>query len=145
MKGEVMERITERVGDAFKGVWVKNHDYVEAARRLADYEDTGLSPEAITQLKLASMGKAIAVVTEFNGVSIDRLRELAEADKDGRLVVLPCKVGDTVYMISWRLNGRHEIEERVFSLTYFDPAKYGKDYFLTRKEAEKALEASEDG
>lgn len=56
------------------------------------------------------------------------------------MVVLPCKVGDTVYMISWRLNGRHEIEERVFSLTYFDPAKYGKDYFLSREEAEKALE-----
>lgn len=73
-----------------------------------------------------------------------RLRELAEADKDGRVVVLPCKVGDTVYMISWRLNGRHEIEERVFSLMYFDPAKYGKDYFLTREEAEKALmEANE--
>lgn len=73
-----------------------------------------------------------------------RLRELAEADKDGRLVVLPCKPGDTVYMISWRLNGRHEIEERVFGLTYFDPAKYGKDYFLTREEAEKALEAMKD-
>lgn len=73
-----------------------------------------------------------------------RLRELAEADKDGRLVVLPCKPGDTVYMISWRLNGRHEIEERVFCLTYFDPAKYGKDYFLTREEAEKALEAMKD-
>lgn len=73
-----------------------------------------------------------------------RLRELAEADKDGRVVVLPCKPGDTVYMISWRLNGRHEIEERVFGLTYFDPAKYGKDYFLTREEAEKALEAMKD-
>lgn len=74
-----------------------------------------------------------------------RLRELAEADRDGRLVVLPCKMGDTVYMISWRLNGRHEIEERVFGLTYFDPAKYGKDYFLTREEAEKALEEMKDG
>ena len=73
-----------------------------------------------------------------------RLRELAEADKDGRLVVLPCKPGDTVYTISWRLSGRHEIEERVFSLTYFDPAKYGKDYFLSREEAEKALEAMKD-
>lgn len=73
-----------------------------------------------------------------------RLRELAEADKDGRLVVLPCKPGDTVYMISWRLNGRHEIEERVFGLTYFDPAKYGKDYFLTREEAEAALEVTKN-
>lgn len=32
-------------------------------------------------------------------ISLDRLRELAEAGRDGRLVVLPCKVGDTVYTI----------------------------------------------
>ena len=31
---------------------------------------------------------------------IDRLRELAEADKDGRCVVLPCKVGDTAYYLN---------------------------------------------
>lgn len=35
------------------------------------------------------MGKAISEITEFNGLPIDRLRELAEADKDGRVVVLP--------------------------------------------------------
>lgn len=34
-----------------------------------------------------------------------RLRELAEADKDGRLVVLPCKVGDTVYFRTYDCNG----------------------------------------
>lgn len=33
---------------------------------------------------------------EQEGVA--RLRELAEADKDGRLVVLPCKVGDTLWV-----------------------------------------------
>ena len=92
--------------------------------RLAEYEDT---EETLRQL--------------CRNCDLERLEKLAEADKDGRLVVLPCKVGDTVYMISWRLNGRHEIEERVFSLTYFDPAKYGKDYFLSCEEAEKALEA----
>ena len=83
--------------------------------------------------------------TLFQDAEVERLKELAAADREGNVVVLPCKVGDTVYMISWRLNGRHEIEERVFSLTYFDPAKYGKDYFLTREEAEKALEAMDNG
>lgn len=62
--------------------------------RLAAYEDTGLTPESVEALKLSMMGKAISEVTEFNGLPIDRLRELAEADKDCRLVVLPCKVGD---------------------------------------------------
>lgn len=109
---------------------------------LQKYLDTGLGPDEVTALQ-KDWSDLCTIVGECGG--IDRLRELAEADKDGRVVVLPCKVGDTVYMISWRLNGRHEIEERVFSLTYFDPAKYGKGYFLSREEAEKALEAMKDG
>ena len=56
--------------------------------RLAAYEDTGLYPESVEALKLSMMGKAISEITEFDGLPIDRLRELAEADKEGRLVVL---------------------------------------------------------
>ena len=67
--------------------------------RLADSEDTGLSPESVEALKLSMMGKAISEITEFDGLPIDRLRELAEADKDGRLVVLPCKVGQRVFAL----------------------------------------------
>lgn len=110
---------------------------------LGAYEDTGLTP---SEMRLMRMDMSI-IRALFQGAEaeVERLKALAIADKEGRVEVLPCKVGDTVYMISWRLNGRHEIEERVFSLTYFDPAKYGKDYFLSREEAEKALEAWKDG
>ena len=65
--------------------------------RLKAYEDTGLYPESVEALKLSMMGKAISEITEFDGLPIDRLRELAEADKDGRVLILPCKVGDTVF------------------------------------------------
>ena len=82
-----MERLTERWGE--DDVWVKDHDYVTAAHRLADYEDTGLYPESVEALKLSMMGKTISEIKEFDGLPIDRLRELAEADKDGRLLVLP--------------------------------------------------------
>lgn len=62
----------------------------EAAwERLAAYEDTGLKPEEVTQIKLAIMGKSLAEIKEFEGVSIDRMIELTQAEKDGRLVVLP--------------------------------------------------------
>ena len=62
----------------------------EAAwERLAAYEDTGLEPEDVTQIKLAIMGKSLAEIKEFEGVSIDRMIELTQAEKDGRLVVLP--------------------------------------------------------
>ena len=60
----------------------------KAFDRLAAYEETGLVPEAVEHLKLASMGKAIAEIKEFEGVPVDRLRELAQAKKKGRLVVL---------------------------------------------------------
>ncbi len=62
--------------------------------RLAAYEDTGLEPEDIKRafneaavLKLA--GQAL-------GITPDRLRELAQADREGRCVVPPCKVGQKV-------------------------------------------------
>ena len=76
-----------KIGDKeYSGAWVD---------RLAAYEETGLEPEAVEHLKLASMGKAIAEIKEFDGVPIDRLRELAQADRDGKLPKYT--IGDTVY------------------------------------------------
>lgn len=69
----------------------------ELAARLAAYEETGLVPEAVEHLKLASMGKAIAEIKEFEGVPVDRLRELAQAEKEGRLVVLSEPMKPMVY------------------------------------------------
>ena len=97
--------------------------------------------------------KAYEDIAELCG-GFDRLRELAEADKDGRMVVLPCKVGDTVY---FALLGRI-IEKQVFSIVsfsnstriycggtseYFRPEDIGKTFFLARAEAEKALQEME--
>lgn len=127
--------------------------------RLAAYEDTGMTPESVEALKLSMMGKAIAEIKEFNGLPVDRLRELAEADKDGRLVVLPCKVGDTVYFRTYDCNGTVDLGIQPHKVTaiagyaivrgkYTDvgllPAQYGVSWFLTREEAEKALEAMKD-
>ena len=63
--------------------------------RLAAYEDTGLTPEKIKAP--FTENTMINLAAQALGVEHSRLRELAEADKDGRVVVLPCKVGDTVY------------------------------------------------
>ena len=79
------------------GIQYFDWDFVD---RLAAYEDTGLSPESVEALKLSMMGKAVSEIKEFNGLPIDRLRELAEADKDGRVAVLPCKVGGSLLDMS---------------------------------------------
>lgn len=57
--------------------------------RLKDYEDTGLTPEEIKAP--FTEDTMINLAAQALGVDADRLRELAEADKDGRCVVLPCK------------------------------------------------------
>ena len=119
--------------------------------RLKAYEDMGLEPEAVETVKLALCAKHMVDLETINNTPISRLVELAEADKDGRVVVLPCKVGDTVY---FALLGRI-IEKQVFSIVsfsnstriycggtseYFRPEDIGKTFFLAREEAEKALE-----
>ena len=84
---------------------------------LRQYLDTRLTPENVEALKLSAMGKAIAEITEFDGLPIDRLRELAEADKDGRLVVLPCKRDGS--MLNTSDPERPEIMKRIhFAVAY---------------------------
>ena len=57
--------------------------------RLAAYEDTGLTPEEIKAP--FTEDTMINLAAQAMGVEPSRLRELAEADNDGRGVVLPCK------------------------------------------------------
>lgn len=124
--------------------------------RLKAYEDTERTPEEVTALgKLFDYAlKESKTLTEQLAL-LNRLRDLAEADRYGRLAVLPCKVGDTVY---FALLGRI-IEKQVFSIVsfsnstriycdgtseYFRPEDIGKTFFLTHEAAEKALEAMKD-
>ena len=44
-------------------------------------------------------GEVLAMVTEIDGVPLAHLRELAEAEREGRCVVLPCKIGDTAFVL----------------------------------------------
>ena len=91
--------------------------------------------------------KAYEDIAELCG-GFDRLRELAEADKDGRVVVLPCKVGDTVYLL-FAGNPNNPVISTLKINTVAEAVKLiGKmgmhkyiGTFRTREEAEKALEA----
>ena len=78
-------------------------------------------------------------------VSLDRLLELAVADKAGRLVVLPCKVGDTVYQIDAERVYESEVKWIIFDCDdiAFDERAIGGSIFLTREEAEAALKGGE--
>ena len=135
-----MERLTERCGEG--DVWVKNHDYVSAAYRLAAYEDTGLDPEDIKKHEAAYN----ECLTRTYGPFKQKISQWLQADKDGRLVVLPCNVGGTVYRLEYieQTPGRFVVgvAEIKFALIWLE--EFGKTVFLTREEAEKALEAMKD-
>lgn len=59
--------------------------------RLAAYEDTGLTPEEITKIGMETEAGCVRAIARMYGVDTKRLRELAAAGRDERLVVLPCK------------------------------------------------------
>lgn len=128
---------------------------IAACERLADYEDTGLTPEEIKAP--FTEDTMINLAAQALGVEPSRLRELAEADKDGRCVVLPCKVGDTVWRII-RDGEPHITRDEVRDMYFADDMtpcielvggrvtfteKFGKTVFLTREEAERAMEEME--
>ena len=137
-----------------------NCKWEEAAwSRLAAYEDTGLMPAEVRSM----YGEWYAMMSVLNSIgSYTRLRELAEADKDGRLVVLPCKVGQRVFALMDTDKHISECEVKEIGMDnkigfiVIEPIGargreygvalngFGKTVFLTREEAEKALEAMKD-
>ena len=149
-----MERLTY-----FKdGYWRVNFsgaqyqaDFVD---RLAAYEDSGCEPEEVLPKdKADEVALKLMRLADLESLcNYTRLRELAEADKDGRAIVQPCKIGDKLY----RVFAGEIFEHQVGSMKYFAIQKrwdieiypfcpcvessIGKTIFLTREKAEKALE-----
>ena len=127
--------------------------------RLAAYEDTGMTPEEIKAP--FTEDTMINLAAQALGVEPSRLRELAEADKDGRCVVLPCKVGQRVFALLDTDKNISECEVKQIGMGNeigfigLEPIGargreygvalngFGKTVFLTSEEAEKALEEKE--
>lgn len=115
--------------------------------RLKAYEDTGLEPEAVETVKLALAAKHMVDLETLNNTPISRLVEFAEADKDGRVIILPCKVYETDGVRVYE----HTVREVIYETAggpAFDKNAIGKSIFLTRAEAERALremEGKKDG
>jgi hypothetical protein len=123
--------------------------------RLKAYEDTGLEPEEI-DMDHEAAEQLRQLCRDYD---LDRLEKLAEADRAGRLVVPPCKAGDTVYEVTSR---KTISEYRVKAIRvelfctfiewdivagFVDKSIFGvpvneigKTVFLTREEADRALE-----
>ena len=118
--------------------------------RLRKYELTGLEPEEAEACKVALMGKTLAEIKEIEGLPVKRMTELAKAEAEGRLIVLPCGFGADIYTIvtTDRSRGARACPRpvkwvRFGQLTWNNLrsvlSEFGKTVFLTREEAEAAL------
>lgn len=127
--------------------------FAELRQRLAAYEDTGLTPADVAKF-WAAFCEARAMAQALGQEYADRADKLLEADAEGRLLVLPCKVGDVVYQ---RDSYGNLYEATVQSIVIdnrrmifitsgigFDCDAIGKSVFLSREEAEKALGGMEE-
>lgn len=130
-----MERLTKRLPDG-KAVVV-----CDSCEQKMDKQCTFSECRASLIKRLA----AYEDIAEPCG-GLDRLRKLAEADKDGRLVVLPCKLGTKVYRIRYKIADYPDEPDLEIADTWFTPEyreDIGKTVFLTREEAERAMEEME--
>jgi len=124
---------------------------------LRQYLDTGMTPEAFQSFVVFFQD---LIGNQKASEALDRFRQLVKADRDGRLVMPPCKAGDTVYEVTSR---KTISEYRVKAIRvelfctfiewdivagFVDKSIFGvpvdeigKTVFLTSEEAKAALEA----
>lgn len=117
---------------------------------LRQYLDTGMTPEAFQSFVVFFQD---LIGNQKASEALDNFRQLAEADRDGRVVVRPCKVGDTLFRVFageilehkvrnmryLAIQGRWDIDTTPFC-SYVE-SSIGKTIFLTHEQAERALEA----
>jgi hypothetical protein len=139
-KGARMERLTERTTD---GILVKENHGENALRTF--YQCFGGKPNANYSN------------CEEGYCAMEKLADYEDAEEQGLLLRLPCKVGTEVYNITWwddvqekvvvkgktycRTVHKHKVTKSTFS--YFDIDEFGKTIFLTKEEAEAKLKEME--
>lgn len=125
-----MERLTERAEiDKCLGIWVKEGFANEGNKTWFNGYDKGYS-------------------------AINKCADYEDLEEQGKLLKLPCAVGDMVYTIYSDEDGSFIEESKAEEVSthrvwidsmYFDYDDFGKTVFLTRQEAEAALKELERG
>ena len=122
----------------------KDCPIAKAFDRLAAYEDTGLEPEDIKQAFTEET--ALKLAGQSLGITPDRLRALAGADREGRCFVFRFGFGETVYRIWVHPSGKPAFvtENRMDTLNDLLNAETWNNAYKTRAEAEAALRREQE-
>jgi len=154
-----MNRLTTRIEGVAAQAWEHEEQHTPAEwidllqERLAAYEDTGLEPEEIRKVQ-----------EDLKPIPFGRFRDIMEAERDGRVVILPCKITAPIYLIHAEKEPRKPVKYRAieYHIDHFtiggtmipmitacsndneweeliDGTQEGNEFFLSREEVEKAL------
>lgn len=153
-----MERLSDRAIEILDDLGTDRLGYhseylplIEAAHKLAEYEATGLEP---SEIQCAKENLHILDLFKEQAQDAEECIRIAEARRDGRLMVLPCKVGDMVYY----RRGQDILGDNVARIIIdgidnqvlvgahkaFMFCDFGRNVFLTREEAEDALKQQQE-
>ena len=163
--------MSEECGNWYEDEWKASQDHCELGIENCPHDESCERYITCDEKFIAETNKRIKKVFEnkerldiISEIQTDRLRELAEAEREGRVVVLPCKVGDTVFVLTAdSLDGYEETKinrivikkNKIFlnadcknddwgsAAWELSPHDFGKKIFLTQAEAERALAATE--
>lgn len=130
-------------------------DYIaKLEESLTAYERTGLKPEEIKKAYSVMVSAFNLAVNSGTEMLVGRLKEIIRAEAEGRLIVLPCKVGDTVYwntgldilgtrVADFIIDGAMQLRLNLPTLD-ITPVYPHDRLYLTREEAEAALRKEAD-
>lgn len=171
-----MERLSDRAIEILDELHTERLSYnseylplIEAAHKLAEYEATGMEP---SEIQCAKENLHILDLFKEQAQDAEECIRIAEARRDGKLAILPVRVGDVIYtmlsMSGWYmreankpykvrvafigLNKSESMGGGVFNVVYekgehmaqFCFSDIGKTVFLTREEADAALMTKEE-
>lgn len=154
----VFERYTRRSGDmvlladALDGKYTVEELIDVLLQQLAAYEDSGLTPEGVKDLQFRARAAELQA-----GASLHHVIDLVQAERAGRLLILPCKVGATVYILQndevreaavWNIESYRNVRGDLVVLFVCGPAgtfsleDWGRTVFIDEKQALHALAVS---
>lgn len=171
-----MERLSDRAIEILDELHTERLAYhseylplIEAAHKLAEYEATGLEP---SEIQCTKENLHILDLFKEQAQDAEECIRIAAARRDGKLAILPVKVGDIIYtmlsMSGWYLrekdmpykakvvfvglNNSDSTGGGLFNVVYdkrdlmasFSFSDIGKTVFLTREEAESALKQKQE-
>ena len=137
----------EKAGAELENCGYCEEGWQKALKKLAAYEDTGLEPEEVSEILI---DKAVVETNlkqyedACGDISISRLRELSQADREGRCVVLPFKPPRWVYVCSTRFPKPAQAHY-ASAINVLQDMDKGCVFGDTQEEAAAALRREQDG